>query len=129
MLNEDIIGLYIICSIAKSYKYIRKYGLFHLVDNPTASKLATKDHCLNMDIFFSDIIFDLSKNNNKKYSAIIIIRLREMYYFNLSNKKIKIHLISIIKKIMNCLYIEDKYKNIIRKQYEEFGLLNFSTFK
>lgn len=51
MLNEDIIGLYIICSIAKSYKYIRKYGLFHLVDNPTASKLATKDHYLNMDIF------------------------------------------------------------------------------
>ena len=124
IINEDIITLYVICSISKTYKYLRKYGLFHLVDNPTASKIAPQDHCLKMDIFFSDIIFDLSKNNNKKYSAIIIIRLKEMGYFNLTNKKIKAYLISVIKKIMNCIYIEDKYKNIIRKEYEEFGLLN-----
>ena len=34
-INEDMIGLYVICSLAKSYKYLRKYGLFHLVNNKT----------------------------------------------------------------------------------------------
>lgn len=119
IINEDIITLYVICNLSKSYKFLRKYGLFHLIDNRTASRLASQEHCLKMDIFFSDIIFDLSKNNNKKYSAIIIIRLKEMCYFSLTNKKTKKYLISVIKKIMNCIYIEDKYKNKIRKEYED----------
>lgn len=40
-LNEDMIVLFSICNVAKSYKYIRKYGLFHFIRNITASKSAS----------------------------------------------------------------------------------------
>ena len=123
-INEDMIGLYVICSLAKSYKYLRKYGLFHLVNNKTTSSKVSKDHCLKMDIFFSDIIFDLSKKNNKKYSAIFLIRLKDMWYFHLSNKKIELYLISVIEKIINSKYIEEKYKSKIFKEYGKYGLFN-----
>lgn len=117
-INEDIIVLFVICSVASSYKYKRKYGLFHLIDNSTASNKASKEHWMNMYIFFIDVIFDLSKNNNKKYAAIMAISIRTMWYFNLSNKKIKMYLILVLNKILNCKFIEIKYKIKIIKEYD-----------
>ena len=32
--TEDIIGLFAVCNVAESYKFIRKYGVFH------------KDYCI-----------------------------------------------------------------------------------
>ena len=32
--TEDILGLFAVCSVAESYKFIRKYGVFH------------KDYCI-----------------------------------------------------------------------------------
>ena len=84
-LNEDMIVLFSICNVAKSYKYIRKYGLFHFYSNSTASKTASREHCMNMEVLFCDVIFDSSINISKKYAAIIAIRLRNMSYFSLSN--------------------------------------------
>ena len=37
IINEDLVGLFAICNVAQSYKYFRKYGLFHLINNPTTS--------------------------------------------------------------------------------------------
>ena len=47
---------------------MRRYGLFHLVGHNTVVRRATHEHVCKMVIFFSDIIFDLSKNENKKYA-------------------------------------------------------------
>lgn len=122
-LNEDMIGLFPICNIAKSYKYIRKYGLFHFISKSTASQNASKEHSMNMEIFFCDVIFDLSKNKNKKYAAIIAIRLKSKPFFTLSRNKTKRYLFYVLKKIINSKYIEKKYKNQIISAYKEFGLV------
>lgn len=124
-LNEDMIGLFAICNIAKSYKYIRKYGLFHFISKSTASRNASKEHYMNMEIFFCDIIFDLSKVSNKKYAAIIAIKLREKSFFSLSSNKTKRYLFSVLKKILNSKFIEEKYKNQLKSEYKEFGLISF----
>ena len=124
-LNEDMIGLFAICNIAKSYKYIRKYGLFHFISKSTASQNASKEHYMNMEIFFCDIIFDLSKVRNKKYAAIIAIKLREKSFFSLSSNKTKRYLFYVLKKIINSKFIEEKYKNQLKSEYKEFGLISF----
>ena len=117
-INEDIIGVFSICIVAESYKYMRRYGLFHLVGHNTAVRRATSEHTSKMAIFFSDIIFDLSKNEYKKYAAIMILGLRYL------NDEIKKNLGEVLKKIMNCEYIEEKYKDNIRKEYGNLGVLN-----
>lgn len=90
--------------------YIRKYGLFHFMSSSTASNIVTKNHQMNMEIFLIDVVFDLSINNNKKYAAILAIRLKTMSYYQLLNAKGKQYLFSVLKKIMNCKFIEEKYK-------------------
>jgi glycosyltransferase involved in cell wall biosynthesis len=122
-LNEDMIVLFSICNVAKSYKYIRKYGLFHFYSNSTASKTASREHCMNMEVLFCDVIFDSSINISKKYAAIIAIRLRNMSYFSLSNFQTKRYLFYVLKKIINSKFVEEKYKKKIISEYKDCGLL------
>jgi len=122
VLNEDMIGLFSICNIAKSYKYIRKYGLFHFISNSTASKKASKEHYMNMEIFFCDVIFDLSIDKSKNYAAIIAIRLRKMFFFPLLNIKTKEYLFYVLNKIIKNKFVEEKYKKQIISAYKEFLL-------
>ena len=117
-INEDIIGVFSICIVAESYKYMRRYGLFHLVGHNTAVHRASGEHTAKMAIFFSDIIFDLSKNEYKKYAAIMILGLRTF------NDEIKKKLSEFLKKIMNSPYIEEKYKENIRKEYGNMDVIN-----
>jgi glycosyltransferase involved in cell wall biosynthesis len=117
-INEDIIGVFSICIVSQTYKYMRRYGLFHLVGHPTAVHRAPRQHTAKMAIFFSDIIYDLSKNEYKKYAAIMILGLRTF------NDEIKEYLRHVLKKIMNSEYIEEKYKEKIREEYGNLGVLN-----
>jgi hypothetical protein len=121
-LNEDMIVLFSICNVAHSYKYIRKYGLFHFISNSTASKRASKVHYMNMEVLFCDVIFDSSINSSKKYAAIIAIRLKSMPYFSLSNYKTKRYLFYVLKKIIKSQFVEKKYKKRIIREYKDFGL-------
>ncbi len=117
-INEDIIGVFSICIVSESYKYMRRYGIFHLVGHRTAVHRAKREHTAKMTIFFSDIIYDLSKNEYKKYAAIMILDLRTF------NDEINKYLSDVLKKIMNSEYIEEKYKEKIRKKFSEKGVLN-----
>ena len=121
-LNEDMIGLFSICNVAKSYKYIRKYGLFHFLNNSSASQIASKEHYMNMEIFFCDIIFDLSKASSKKYAAIIAIKLRTKLFYSISNNKTKRYLIYVLKKIIKSKFVEKEYKRQLISTYKEFDL-------
>ena len=68
---EDTSVLFIIFKIAKSFQYIYKYGLTHFKVNNTASKTQSIESKIFGDIFFLDIIFDFSKNNNKMKNLIL----------------------------------------------------------
>ena len=82
IMNEDQIALFAICRIAKSYIFIRIYGLFHLRNKLTTIHKISKEHHFKMSIFFSDLIYDISKNEYKKYSVLLILFPK---YPNLSN--------------------------------------------
>ena len=110
--SEDLIGLFAICNMAESYKFIRKYGVFHLVDNSTSSKKADYDKAMFSEILFGDVIFDLGKNQFKKYAAIFLENR-----ILLSSEKNNKFLIQVLNKIMKCQYIEEKYKEKLKIKF------------
>ena len=68
--GEDTIANFIIFNIAKSFKFIHKYGIIHLENKSTASYAMSKDIKLFGEIFFVDILYDFSKNNSDKNCAV-----------------------------------------------------------
>ena len=52
--------------MANSYKFIRKYGILHLLDNKSTSHASSYDTNTFEDILFSDVIIDVGKNQFKK---------------------------------------------------------------
>ena len=98
--------------MVESYKFIRKYGVFHLVDDNTSSKTADYDKAMFSDILFTDVIVDLGKNQFKKYAAIFLEK--RVYISSEKNNKF---LIQVLNKIMKCQYIEEKYKEKLKIKF------------
>ena len=124
IINEDIISLFAICRMARSYKYLQKYGLFHLIDKTTKPYNKNKEDIMYYDVFFIDILFDLSLYENKKYAAFIIIGIKSSWSFSILKQQTKSYLNKVIRKILNSEYIAEKYKDKIRALY---GRLELST--
>ena len=119
--HEDTIMVIIIFKLAKSYKFIGKYGIFHLVSKSTASCTQPKDNIMFGEIFFLDIIFDFT-NNNTRYKKIVVekaLELKDLKLFDISNYKNKKYLISVLNKIIMCKYISDKDKKKVSIKYSE----------
>jgi len=124
IINEDIISLFAVCRMARSYKYLQKYGLFHLIDKTTKPYNKNKEDIIYYDVLFSDILFDLSLYENKKYAAFIIIGIKSSWSFTILKQQTKLYLNKVIRKILNSEYIAEKYKDKIRALY---GRLELST--
>ena len=117
--NENLVSLFAICNVAESYKYIRKYGIFHYVDRFSTTHMISHDHYIQMEIFFCDVVFDLSKNENKRFAVNMALKIDTI------NEETKINLGKVLKKIMECEYIKENDKEKIRKKNEELGLRMF----
>ena len=112
--NEDCIGTFSICLVSESYKYMRRYGLFHHVGGFSTIRKSSNDYIGKMIIFFSDIIFELSKKEYKFYSILLLITGPS--YLNEDNKK---YLKNFVNKVMKCEFIADKYKAKIKDKYPD----------
>ena len=120
---EDTSMNFILFRFAESYIFIHKYGILHLLSPMTASSTQPVNNNFFGLLFWLDIIFDFSKNNeDKNYSvsaALYIIKE------NLKNKKIinqdnLSYFKSIINKIMESKYIKKKNKKILSKKLISF---------
>jgi len=111
--NEDQIALFAICMVSKSYKYVRKYGIFHIMGHQSALKRAKIVHAQKMKIFFTEEIFELSKNENKKYGLFMAIS----FNFKNLNEDNKLYFRVVLKKILECEYIEQKLKQELKIKY------------
>ena len=126
--NEDLIALFAICNVAQSYKFIRKYGLFHFINEKAPSFKILEEHSIKMDILFSEVLLDLSKNEYKKFSVSFLIYSRKKQYFSSNNSKIKLELNRILKKIFKCEYISHYYKETLIAEFTGLGLdLSFNN--
>ena len=110
--------MFMIFNVAKSFRFIPIYGLFHLISLKTAAFTLPKDHILFSKLFFLDLLFDFTGNNSeeKQYvldNAIIIknLFLLKNITFNSSNRK----------------YFEKIFEKVNRSQY--FSQTNKNYFK
>ena len=69
-----------------------------------------------MQIFFTDVVFDLSKNENKKYGLFMALS----FNFKDLDEDNKLYLQNVLKKILESQYINEKLKEVLRNQYKEF---------
>ena len=115
---EDTSIFFVISSVAKSYKFIDKFGLFHFFIKTSSGESLSKNSRMLGEIFLLDIIFDFSKNIYKNSSVYKLIEIRKLKYFTLSNKKVKKYFKDVLKKIMNCQYIKEKHKIKIMELYK-----------
>jgi glycosyltransferase involved in cell wall biosynthesis len=122
-ITEDDIMVFMLYNSAKSYKYLPIYGLFHLVSNETASFTLPKNHIFFAKIFYSEIIFDFTKNDYFEKNFIIKFALNLLKHINkdkkLSNNN-RLYLKRVLIKMMNYNYINNKLKLFIRKNFKEF---------
>ena len=120
---EDTSMNHVIFNIANSFKFIDKYGIFHLNNNTTASYTQSINNHFFGELFLTDIIYDFSKqNHNKIFSLLSALETLKRYY----NKRAFIkedsilYLNNIIFKILKCKYINDKDKNKLINLYHKF---------
>ena len=115
---EDDVIVLMLFNVAKSFKFIPIYGLFHLISPKTATYTLPKNHILFSKLFFLDLLFDNTKNdyNEKKYvveNAIIIQNFikHKNITFNKKNRK---YLKKILKKVFTCSSISKKDKTYLK---------------
>ena len=77
---EDTSINFIIFNIAKSFKYIHKYGILHFKSTRTASFIQPIEHKIFGETFFLEVIFEFSKNNSDKNLAAEQIIYMERQY-------------------------------------------------
>ena len=119
-LLEDNIMVFILFQFANSFKFISKYGIYHLIHQESASFTLTKDHYIFCYIYFLEIIFDFTKNNyeDKKYVILIAIQLeKSISSRKLLSTKNRKYLKKVLEKIINSKYIINDDKIRIKKEF------------
>ena len=112
--SEDTSMVFVLFNVAKSYRYIIKYGIFRFNRKNSASESMSASSKLFGEIFCLDVIFDFTKNDfkSKKYAVYKAIYIRNCKIFK-SLDKINInYLKATLKKLLSCPYIsiDDKTK-------------------
>ena len=120
---EDSSMVFVLFNIAKSYKFISKYGVFHLMSEKTACFTQPEDNKFFGEIFLLDIMFDFSKNDfkAKKISVFKSLEIKNNFV-HLFNGKNSNYFKNVLKKIINSKYISLEDKNIIKGNFSEFNL-------
>lgn len=120
--TEDISIIFVIFNLANSFIFLNKYGIFHLTSKKTASYILDSDHKIFAEIFLLDIIFYILKER-KKYSQFIVSKVYDIFKKINKNKLNKINkhfLKSILQKIMDYNYINEKDKILMKKKLSKF---------
>ena len=119
---EDTSIVFIIFNIAKSFKFINKYGIIHLRSFSTSTFTQSIHNIIFGEIFLLETIFDFSKNNtDKNYAAHHALYINRRYNLKkLVKGKNILYLKNILTKIMNCAFISNYLKKRIKQYYIGF---------
>jgi len=127
MWEEDAAMLYVITNVASSYKFIRKYCLFHNIHKVSSStKLKHNDKAYGR-LFKLELELDLSKKECYNIPALNLIEKQEKYINTNDNRSIY-YLKKVLKRIMYSDKIDDKYKNEIKNMYKDYLTVNNNDY-
>ena len=121
---EDTSMVFILFNIAKSYKFISKYGIFHLISETTSSYTQSNDNKTFAEIFLLEILFDFSKNDfeTKKYVVEKALEIKNYEFFHINNKTNYQYIKKVLEKFIECKYISEDDKDKIKLYFNEINL-------
>ena len=116
---EDTSINFIIFNICSNFKYIHKYGIFHLKSNNTASLTQSENSKIFGELFFLDIMLDFSKNITEEKNFVIeqAFYIKNRYNLAIINDSNFFYLKYILNKIINSKYIKKFNKRKIKKLF------------
>ena len=120
--SEDIIMVYTLFNVAKSYRYITKYGIYRYNRKNSGNTIMNHDHRIYVQIFLMDLIIDFTRNKSKekRFAVYKALQIRKNRSFkNLSDKNLKF-LNSVLNKIFSCEYINNKDKTLLKELYKDY---------
>ena len=126
--NEDIIIIFIIFNISKSFKYINKYGILKILSNSSASCSQTQNEKLFGDICLLNTIFKFSNENKMKNFAVDYLMVNKRFNYKYMNIQNKIYLLSILRKMIDSKYITENNKNFLKKKLANYIIHNESNY-
>ena len=128
--HEDVVGVFFLFNTAQSFKFVGKYGIFHIQSDQTAfGKTKQIVHDLK-HIYLLDVVLEFSHNTNEHRKLIpnILIKvlklkfLKEIVKSEYNDKLIK----SILDKVVKSGNYSGVYKNEIIKIGKRLKFLNYT---
>ena len=109
--TEDMSIVFVLFNFAKSYIFLNCFGIFRIKAKTTTTYKLPNIHKFLSYIFYLEILFDFSKNDNetKKYVAQYALSF-SLTKINHLNNKYKQNFKSIIKKLVESRFISQDYK-------------------
>lgn len=119
--SEDSSMSLVLFYYAESYKFIKKYGIFHYISETTASNTRQMDEKFFSEIYFLDLMYDFTPNNTigKQYVVQKAKEMRYDNYYSLNDKKNVIYCKAVIQKINDCPFVDEKDKKNIMILYND----------
>ena len=125
--DEDDAMSMVLYRYAKSYKFIKKYGIFHYLSEITSSITSKDDLKRYGELFFLDIVFDFSLDDfkGKKYSVVMLQKMIIKKIHNFYNEKNVNFLKAILKKMLDSQYISFADKVKILKYFNKIKSIKY----
>ena len=118
---EDTIINVILFNIAKSFLFIRKYGIVHWISTETASFVQSINVKLFGELILLEMIFKYSKGKDKNYAVECAYTIKRVFRIkSFSNNTNLIYFKSLIQMINKSSDITNENKKKIQKDFSFF---------
>ena len=131
--HEDVVANFIIFNIANSYKFVGKFGIFHIQRNGSALSLKKKNEQSFKELYLADAIITFSKNLTIHQTLILnliyrVLGLKNLKAFMKYNKSFKDLLFFTLNISLNSEHFSKQYKNKIIQKCKSLKILNYPYF-
>ena len=131
--HEDLVLMIILFSIAYSYKFVGKYGIYH-ISRPNSAFTIKKEIVFDVkELYFTEVAIDFAKNIREHkilipsliYNTLNLKSLKKILN-NIIYKKI---LFSCLDKVLNSIIFPQYYKKIIIKKVKSLKYIDYPIEK
>ena len=127
---EDMIINYALYNVARSFKFVGKYGIFNIYRENSPSRVSSRVKDLRIMIFYLDVMLDFVQDRieNKKILGVFVLYLltrNELKQALEKNKDANNLFITCVDKILKMEKISDVFKNEIRKKGKQLEFINY----
>ena len=129
--HEDVVMMYILFYTIESFKFVGKYGIFHIKRAGSAWEKSANVYMDLKELLFLDVVIDFPKNSieGQKLSVYIMINIMNSKGLEkmLNDKEYNKNLFySCLDRIFKSALITNEQKNEIRKKGKALKFLNYN---